>query len=138
MMVLGGLVTAVVHLSLSVSIRVGSAIVSLQKDVLDSILRGLLPLTLTLFVWWLLHRQVKPVVAVGVLFLIGIDLTYLGLLGDNELPLFSAQWIEYVIGSRPGTLMTALAQLWPPLVLTSVAVLAFVVWRARQKHESVD
>jgi PTS system mannose-specific IID component len=138
LMVLGGLMTTIVHLALSASIRVGSAVVSLQKDVLDGILRGLLPLTLTLFVWWLLHKQVKSVVVVGVLFLIGIDLTYLGLVGGAEQPLFSPQWVEYVIGSRPSTLGAAMVHFWPPLVVTSVGLLVFVLRYTRREHKSTD
>jgi PTS system mannose-specific IID component len=138
MMVLGGLMPTVVQFSLAVSIRVGSTVVSLQNDVFDGILRGLLPLTLTLFVWWLLHKRVKSILVVVLLFAIGVDLTYLGIAGDRELALFAPEWTEYVLGGRSTAMAAALVHLGPPLVVTCVAILVLVLGHGSQKRKEKD
>jgi PTS system mannose-specific IID component len=129
MTVLGGFTTVVVRLSTSASIAVGEAVVSLQEDVLDVILRGLLPLALTLGVWWLLNRRVPSMRVIGILFVLGIDLTYVGLAGRSAPPLFSAEWVAFLVGGVPATVASALAHLWPPLLATGVAVVVLLVRR---------
>jgi hypothetical protein len=93
-------------------------------------LRGLLPLTLTLSCWRLLSRQVPSMRVIGLLFVLGIDLTYLGLAGWAAPPLFSADWLAFLVGGAPATLGLALAHLWPPLVVTGIAIALLL---ARQK-----
>jgi len=110
---------------------VGPAGVSLQEDVFDPIWRGLLPLALTLLVCWLLSRRLPPVRAIGLLFVVGIDLTYLGLAGWSAPPLFSGEWVAFLVGGLPATAGSALAHLWPPLLVTGGAAIAFTVRRRR-------
>lgn len=136
MMTLGGLMPTVVRFSLSASIRVGEAVLSLQKDLFDPMLRQVLPLALTLFVWWLLHKRVRSIVVVVVLFAIGIDLAYLGIVGDNVPPLFTSPWAGYVLGESQ-TAAAALVHLLLPLLVTLAA--ALIVWaRARQKDKNTE
>jgi mannose/fructose/N-acetylgalactosamine-specific phosphotransferase system component IID len=138
MMVLGGLMPTVVRFSLSASIRVGSVVISLQQDMFDAILRGLLPLALTLFVWWLLHRRMRSILVVVLLFVIGIDLAYLGIVGESVPPIFSLPWVEYVLGGLPTSVAGAGAHLAPPLLVTLAAVLVFAFRRMGQERKSKD
>jgi PTS system mannose-specific IID component len=129
MAVVGGLAATTVRFSTPASLAVGQAVVSLQRDVLDTVLRGLLPLALTLSCWRLLTRQVPSMRVVGLLFVLGIDLTYLGLAGWAAPPLFSADWFAFLVGGTPATLGSALAYLCPPLVVTGIAIALLVTRR---------
>ncbi|MBM4431813.1 MAG: PTS mannose transporter subunit IICD, partial [Chloroflexi bacterium] len=79
--VVGGLTATVVQLSTKLSITVGPQTVRLQTDVFDHILKGLLPLALTLFVWWLLSRRKSPLTVIAVIFVLGLVGTWVGLFG---------------------------------------------------------
>jgi PTS system mannose-specific IID component len=123
LMVVGGLTATIVQFSTPASIVVGQMVVSLQGDVLDPVLRGLLPLSLALLLWWLLSRRVSPMQVIGLVFVAGIDLTYLGLAGQAAPPLFSAAWLSFLVGGQPATVGSALAYLSPPLLATALAFL---------------
>jgi PTS system mannose-specific IID component len=133
MTVVGGLAATVVQWSTPATIAAGQATVSLQEEVFDPILRGLLPLALTLLAWWLLSaRRVLPTRLIGLLFVAGIDLTYLGLAGWSAAPLFTGAWLSFLVGGTPATVGTALGHLWPPLLVTGGAAIAFVVQRTKR------
>jgi hypothetical protein len=125
MAVTGALTATVVQFSTPASIAVGQAVISLQHDVFDAILRGLLPLGLTAFVGWLLLRRVSPMRVIALLFVAGIDLSYLGLAGRSAPPLFSTAWAAALAGGTPVTLASALAHLWPPILVTAAACVAW-------------
>ncbi|MGX7196036.1 PTS system mannose/fructose/sorbose family transporter subunit IID [Enterococcus olivae] len=59
----------------------GEIVTQTVQDVLDSILPGLLPLLLTLFVAWLLKKNVSPLLIILVIFVIGIAGKAFGFLG---------------------------------------------------------
>jgi PTS system mannose-specific IID component len=66
--VLGALVTQFVRLGMpaSAAIEIGQARISLGPRVLDMILPGLVPLAITLALWWLLrYRRTNPMVLLG-------------------------------------------------------------------------
>jgi PTS system mannose-specific IID component len=132
MSVVGGLAVTVVQFSTPASIQVGRAMVSAQSDVLDPILRGLLPLALTLLAWWMLSRRISPMRVIGIFFLAGIDLAYLGLAGPAAPPLFSAKWAAFLVGGAT-SLCPALAHLWPPLLATGLG-LAVALWQRRARR----
>ena len=135
MAVVGGLAATLVQFSLPVQIVVGQAVVSLQEDVLDVVLRGLLPLALVGLCWWLLqHRRVSAFRVIGLVFVLGIDLTYLGLAGWSVPPLFSAEWLTFLVGDSQQTPLSALGHLWPPLVAT--ACLVVVYWVGKRKERA--
>lgn len=81
LMVVAGLAARLVNLSLVANVVVGQQTVHLQADVLDKILKGLLPLTLTLIIWWLLSRGRSPLLIIGVIFVLGMDGVLLDWLG---------------------------------------------------------
>ena len=119
MAVAGALVASVVAFSLSAAITVGQQKVALQTDVLDHILKGLLPLLLTLFVWWLLERRVSPLAVIAGLFVFGIVATYVGLLGWGETRL------------QPANLLR-----WPPLVAIGLGIVGWLWVRVRRQSDS--
>jgi PTS system mannose-specific IID component len=119
--VIGGLTPRLVQLSISASLSVGQAVVSVQKDVLDPILRGLLPLALTLSVWWLLARRASLLHVIGLLFAAGIDMSYLGLAGGDAPSLFSSAWLSFLLGGAV-TLRMALLHLWLPFLATALGL----------------
>ena len=132
MTVLGALAATVVRLSTPASIAVGQAVVSWQRDVLDAILVNALPLALTVMVWRLLYLRVPSMSVIGGLFALGIVLTYLGLTGRTAPPLFTAEWVSFVLGGTPVTMTSALAHLWPPLLAVAVALALWLLRRSRQ------
>jgi len=81
LLVLGSLTASTVQLSTKLKLVVGEQVVGLQADVLDKILRGLLPLLLTLAIWQLVRRKKSPLVAVAAVFVFGLLGTWVGLLG---------------------------------------------------------
>jgi mannose PTS system EIID component len=60
--------------------ELGQVKLNLQTGVLDALLPGILPLGITLGVWWLLKKRVKPLTIVALLFVVGIVLSLLGVL----------------------------------------------------------
>jgi PTS system mannose-specific IID component len=77
----GALAATLVSLSTRVTITVGQQSVRLQVDVLDKILKGLLPLSLTLLVWRLLGRKWSPLAIILLVLAIGLAGTWIGWLG---------------------------------------------------------
>ncbi len=58
----------------------GKVTLNLQTGVLDALLPGLLPLGITLGVWGLLRKRVKPLTIIAILFVVGIACSLLGIL----------------------------------------------------------
>ncbi len=79
--VVGALAATQVSLSTKLTVTVGPQVVRLQADVLDKVLKGLLPLSLTMLVWWLLNKKRSPVTIIGVIFVLGLLGTWIGWLG---------------------------------------------------------
>jgi PTS system mannose-specific IID component len=125
MTVVGGLTVSVVQLSTTATLSVGQATVSLQEDVLDAILRGVLPLGLTLSCWWLRSRGVPSMRVIGLVFALGIGLTYLGLAGPAAPPLLTAGWFSSLVGSGLGHLL-------PPALIVGLVVAWLLLGRKRQ------
>ncbi|MCF6460417.1 PTS system mannose/fructose/sorbose family transporter subunit IID [Clostridium sp. Cult3] len=70
-LVMGGLVGDFVSLSTSIEFKVGEGIFSLQQDLFDQILPGLLPLILTLIVLKSLKKGTPPLKIMGWIIIIG-------------------------------------------------------------------
>jgi len=79
--VVGALAATQVSLSTKLTLTVGPQIVRLQTDVLDKVLKGLLPFSLTMLVWWLLGKKRSPVSIIVVIFGLGLAGTWIGWLG---------------------------------------------------------
>jgi hypothetical protein len=68
---------------------------------------------------------------IGGLFVLGIDGTYLGLMGRSAPPLFTRAWVSFVVGGTPVTVASVIAHLWPPLLATAIASTVSIVRRGR-------
>jgi len=64
---------------------------------------------------------------IGWLFVVGIDLSYLGLAGGAVPPLFTPEWVSFLRGE--GWLL----RLWLPLFLTGVWLGVWLWRRAREE-----
>lgn len=70
--VMGALTAKFVNLSTPIVLKAGQQAIKLQADVLDKLMPNLLPLALTLFVFWLLRRGRTPSVVLLIIVLIGL------------------------------------------------------------------
>jgi len=75
-LVLGALAATYVTLSIAPSLTVGSTVLNIQRDILDKMLPGLLPLTLVVGTWWLIRRRVNPVLLLVVYLVVAIIGSY--------------------------------------------------------------
>jgi mannose PTS system EIID component len=84
LMVVGNMAVSRVSVKVPVewifSNELGQVKLNLQTGVLDALLPGILPLGITLGVWWLLKKRVKPLTIVALIFVVGIVLSLLGVL----------------------------------------------------------
>ena len=80
LMVVGSMAATRVTVNTPLAVKVGEGITNLQ-DVLDSLAPGLIPLGITLLVWWMLKKKMNTVWIIVAIFLVGIAGYYLGILG---------------------------------------------------------
>lgn len=158
MMVVGALAAQQVSLSLAANVVVGQKTVHLQSEVLDTVMKGALPLLLTVSVWWLLSRRRSPLAIIGLLFVLGIDGVLLGWLGWTPttvtwqsvaaLILTAALWwLLLTPGGKKRTIGTALVLLsnyvlllwWGRVDLSAIAgTLVFLWWLWRGHPAAAD
>jgi len=70
--VIGALASDFVLVSTPVTIEMQDAAINLQADVLDQLVLGLLPLSVTLLTYYLLKKQFKPTTVLFILIVIGV------------------------------------------------------------------
>jgi len=70
--VLGALTASFVGLSSTMEFKIGATEMALQKDILDQLFKGLLPLSVTLLTLFMLQKKMKPNKVLLVLVLIGL------------------------------------------------------------------
>lgn len=80
LMVVGNMAATRVAIQTPINFMVGEVSINAQS-ILDSLLPGLLPLSATLLVWWLLNKKIKPTYIIVIVFVIGIICSLVGLLG---------------------------------------------------------
>lgn len=78
--VIGALAAQFVNVSTPLEVPLGDEVLSIQTDVLDTLVYGLLPLAVTLFTYYLLKKQFKPTTVVFILIVVGIIGGSLGIL----------------------------------------------------------
>lgn len=76
--VLGGLTASYVTLSSSLEVEMSTGVLNVQTDILDSIFKGLLPLSITLLTIFLLKKKMNVNIILLVLILIGAVGTLIG------------------------------------------------------------
>lgn len=80
LMVVGSMAASRVKVNTPLAIAVGQGSTKIQ-NVLDSLAPGLIPLGITLLVWWMLKKKINTVYIIIAIFVIGIAAYYLGILG---------------------------------------------------------
>ena len=80
LMVVGSMAASRVAVNTPLSIVVGSGSTSLQS-VLDSLAPGIIPLAITMLVWWMLRKKVNTVWIILAIFAVGILGYFTGILG---------------------------------------------------------
>lgn len=80
LMVVGAMTSQRVNVVVPLSFKVGQVSLNIQK-ILDSLLPGLVPLAITLIVWQLIRKKVKPIYVILLLSVLGIVASYLNILG---------------------------------------------------------
>lgn len=78
--VIGALAAQFVSVSTPLSVTVGDSVLSIQEDVLDTLVKGLLPLSITMLTYYMLKKQLKPTQVLLVLLIIGVVFGGLGIL----------------------------------------------------------
>lgn len=79
LMVVGSMAASRVTVGTSLTITVGSGSTAFQ-DVLDSLAPGLLPLGITMLVWWMLKKKINTIWIILAIFVVGILGYYTGIL----------------------------------------------------------
>ncbi|SFD21569.1 PTS system mannose/fructose/sorbose family transporter subunit IID [Clostridium uliginosum] len=78
-LVMGGLVGRFVNLETSLSFKMGEVDFSLQKDLLDKLMPGLIPFVLTIIVLHMIKKGISPIKLMGILIGAGAILGALGI-----------------------------------------------------------
>lgn len=80
LMVVGSMAATRVTVNTPLAVKVGQGVTKLQS-VLDSLAPGLIPLGITMLVWWMLRKKVNTLVIITAIFILGILGYYTGILG---------------------------------------------------------
>jgi PTS system mannose-specific IID component len=80
LMVVGNMAASRVTIVCPLAFKIGQVALNIQ-NVLDSLMKGLLPLVITLAVWQMINKKMKPTTVIIVLFAVGIVTSLLGILG---------------------------------------------------------
>lgn len=78
-LVMGGLVGRFVNLQTFITFKMGKVNFSLQRDLLDKLMPGLIPLVLTLWVLHLVKKGISPIKLMGILIALGAVTGILGI-----------------------------------------------------------
>lgn len=82
LMVIGCLIPTVVKVFIPLKFKTGKVILSLQNGILDKIMPALLPVAVTIFVYWLLGKKnITPTKIIGLIILICLLGSFTGVLG---------------------------------------------------------
>lgn len=82
LMVIGCLIPTVVKVFIPLKFKTGKVILSLQNGILDKIMTALLPVAVTIFVYWLLGKKnITPTKIIGLIILICLLGSFTGILG---------------------------------------------------------
>lgn len=82
LMVIGCLIPTVVKVFIPLKFKTGKVILSLQNGILDKIMPALLPVAVTIFVYWLLGKKnITPTKIIGLIILICLLGSFTGILG---------------------------------------------------------
>lgn len=78
--VIGALAAQFVQVSTPLKIPSGDTMISVQTDILDTMVEGLLPLSIALLAYYLIRKKFKPTTVLAILFGIGVVFGGLGII----------------------------------------------------------
>lgn len=81
LMVVGCMTASRVNVFVPFVLNVNGVKMNIQSDVLDSLMPGIIPLGITLLVYWLVRKKMNINLIILIIFILGIGLSYLGILG---------------------------------------------------------
>jgi len=81
LMVVGGMTASVVNIGVPLVLDIQGVKVNLQQDIFNALLPGLVPLAVTMLVFWLVKKKVNTNYIILFLFVVGFILAYFGILG---------------------------------------------------------
>lgn len=81
LMVVGSMTASRVNVNIPAVLHIGRVKLNFQTDILNALLPGLVPLGITLVVYWLIRKKINVNYVILIIFIAGILLSYLNILG---------------------------------------------------------
>ncbi len=81
LMVVGCMTASRVNVEIPMILNIKGVELGIQKQVIDALMPGLVPLAITMLVYWLVRKKVNINLIILIIFVLGISLSYLGILG---------------------------------------------------------
>ncbi len=81
LMVVGSMTASRVNVTVPLVLKIKEVKLNIQADVLDALMPGLIPLGLTLGIYWLVRKKINVNLIILIIFIVGIALSYLNILG---------------------------------------------------------
>ncbi|WP_137664614.1 PTS system mannose/fructose/sorbose family transporter subunit IID [Enterococcus hulanensis] len=81
LMVVGCMTASRVNIEIPMILNIKGVKLGIQEQVIDALMPGLVPLGITMLVYWLVRKKVNINLIILIIFVLGISLSYLGVLG---------------------------------------------------------
>lgn len=81
LMVVGCMTASRVNVEIPMILNIKGVELGIQEQVIDALMPGLVPLAITMLVYWLVRKKVNINLIILIIFVLGISLSYLGILG---------------------------------------------------------
>ncbi|MGM0339484.1 PTS system mannose/fructose/sorbose family transporter subunit IID [Candidatus Enterococcus murrayae] len=81
LMVVGCMTASRVNIEIPMILNIKGVKLGIQEQVIDALMPGLVPLAITMLVYWLVRKKVNINLIILIIFVLGISLSYLGILG---------------------------------------------------------
>lgn len=81
LMVVGCMTASRVNIEIPMILNIKGVKLGIQEQVIDALMPGLVPLAITMLVYWLVRKKVNINLIILIIFVLGISLSYLGVLG---------------------------------------------------------
>ena len=80
LMVVGCMTASRVNIEIPMILNIKGVKLGIQEQVIDALMPGLVPLAITMLVYWLVRKKVNINLIILIIFVLGISLSYLGVL----------------------------------------------------------
>lgn len=81
LMVVGCMTASRVNIEIPLILNIKGVKLGIQEQVINALMPGLVPLGITMLVYWLVRKKVNINLIILIIFVLGISLSYLGILG---------------------------------------------------------